>query len=62
MDHAKHFQLQIDAKQGYLKQDNKILPLEPSFMDQDQNSKFHSNHSVFQGNVQPIQETSIGLV
>jgi len=41
MDHAKHFQLQIDAKQGYLKQENQIRPLEPSFMDQDQNSKQH---------------------
>ena len=25
MDHAKHVQLQIDAKQGYFKQDNQIL-------------------------------------
>ena len=29
MDHAKHFQLQIDAKQGYFKQE--ILPLESSW-------------------------------
>jgi len=67
MDHAKHFQLQIDAKQGYLKQDNHIQPLEPSFMDQDQNSK--QNISFIQivqcskvcDNVQPIEETSIHL-
>ena len=58
-----HFQIQIDAKQGYLKQNNQIRPLEPSFMDQDQNSKQHISFiqivqcSKVCDNVQPIQVT-----
>ena len=59
MDHAKHFQLHVDAKQGYLKQDNQILPLESSWTNIKIQNFFHSIHLVFQ--VQPIQETSIHL-